>query len=125
MQRSIVKSLISLLFLSIICFFFIFVFLPSASERYFGVSFRGTEEKQIEKEADGLVEETRGMDRAEVDEYLKDLDAEDLRAIGNFAKENAGVLAALLKNDEIRGVVADAIKGGSEDVQAVLKEFVH
>lgn len=114
-----------LLILSVLCFFFIFIFTPSASERYFGVSFRGTEEKQIAKEADSLVEETRSMNERELDDYLKSLDAEQLRSVASFAKDNASTLVELMKKQEIRNMFIQAIKGGSEDVQAVLKETVH
>ncbi len=125
MQRSLIKSIIGLLFLSVICFFFIFFFTPSASERYFGVSFRGTEDKQIAKEADSLVAETKNMNEGQINEYLKGLDAEDYKEIANFAKDNAGTIAELMKNEDIRNMFTEALKSGSDDVQAVLKELVH
>lgn len=125
MRRSLFSSLLSLIIMAVICFFFLYLFVPTAAERYFGVSRRGTADQQISAEADSLSDMTKGMSEDQISDMLENIDTEDLTKLGVFAKDTAERLGKMLSNPEFRREAAKAIKKGGDDLGDLLKESVH
>ena len=125
MRRSLFSSLLSLIIMAVICFFFLYLFIPTAAERYFGVSRRGSADQQISAEADSLSEMTKGMSEDQISDMLENINTEDLTKLGVFAKDTAERLGKMLSNPEFRREAAKAIKKGGDDLGELLKESVH
>lgn len=125
MRRSLFSSLLSLIIMAVICFFFLYLFVPTAAERYFGVSRRGTADQQISAEADSLSDMTKGMSEDQISDMLENISTEDLTKLGVFAKDTAERLGKMLSNPEFRREAAKAIKKGGDDLGDLLKESVH
>ncbi|MCR5732641.1 MAG: hypothetical protein K6G51_06870 [Sphaerochaetaceae bacterium] len=125
MRRSFFSSLFSLIIMAVICFFFLYLFVPTAAERYFGVSRRGTAEQQISAEADSLSSVTAGMTNDQISNYLENLDTEELEKFGVFAKDTSERLIRMLSNSEFRKKAAKAIEKGGDELGDLLKESVH
>ncbi|MBR1938704.1 MAG: hypothetical protein IJ836_07115 [Spirochaetales bacterium] len=111
--------------MAVICFFFLYLFIPTAAERYFGVSRRGSADQQISAEADSLSEMTKGMSEDQISDMLENINTEDLTKLGVFAKDTAERLGKMLSNPEFRREAAKAIKKGGDDLGELLKESVH
>lgn len=125
MRRSLFSSLLSLIIMAVICFFFLYLFIPTAAERYFGVSRRGSADQQISAEADSLSDMTKGMSEDQISDMLENINTEDLTKLGVFAKDTAERLGKMLSNPEFRREAAKAIKKGGDDLGELLKESVH
>ncbi len=88
------KGLLTVLILSIVVYFVIFLFFPNVSLKYFGIAFN--KEKAIEKSVIALMDRADYLlddEKEKVEEYLSSKDGED------FVKEISSAI-----NDGIEGI---------------------